>query len=190
MASKFRNRFRIESTRLKNWDYRLDASYFITICTKNKEHFFGEIIDRNMQLSPIGMIAKKYWTDIPMHFPFVQLGEFVIMPNHVHGIIIINNDIDGYNGDKLNVETPKLGVSTIPNKKICGKNDKWKPGTLGVIVNQYKRICTINARKIKTDFKWQPRFYEHIIRNDKSYLKIEDYIYRNPENWKTDRHNN
>lgn len=78
----------------------------------------------------------------------------------------------------------------MPNKKIGAQNDKWKPGTLGVIVNQYKRICTINARKINTDFKWQPRFYEHIIRNDKSYLKIEDYIYRNPENWKTDRHNN
>ncbi|MCF8234900.1 MAG: hypothetical protein K9G67_07730 [Bacteroidales bacterium] len=64
---------------------------------------------------------------------------------------------------------------------------KWKPGTPGVIINQYKRICTINARKIILGFEWQPRYHDHIIRNDKSYQTIRDYIRNNPGNWKNDK---
>jgi len=192
-VEKFKGQYRIKSARLKNWDYGWNAMYFITICTQNREFYFGDIADpyklgvSTMQLTEIGEIALKYWNEIPKHFPFVELDEFVVMPNHVHGIIVINKTDDG----RKDVETPKLGVSTtrIPNTAAASK--KWNPATLGVIINQYKRICTINARKLNPDFAWQSRFYDHIIRDDQSFQKIRDYIYNNPITWTDDKfHNN
>ncbi len=90
MVEKFQNKFRIPSARLKNWDYGSNAMYFVTICTAHRESYFGEITKGKMVLSEIGQIAHQCWKDIPTHFPFVELGEFVVMPNHVHGIIIID----------------------------------------------------------------------------------------------------
>lgn len=123
MSKKFRNKYRIESTRLQYWDYGSNAAYFVTICTKNRIHYFGDvtetqnfasppmqnfasppmqnfvspqeqnIVPPQMQLSEIGKIADQNWLSIPEHFPFVKLGNHVIMPNHVHGIIIIDKPI-------------------------------------------------------------------------------------------------
>ncbi len=182
MPDKFRNKYRISSARLQNWDYGRNAAYFVTICTKNREHYFGSVQspnlgDSTMQLSPIGKLAEKYWMEISRHFPFVQLNAFVVMPNHVHGIIVI---------DRNDVETPKLGVSTpAPNNPAA---EKWKSGTLGVIINQYKRAVTINARKINPHFAWQSRYHDHIIRNNDSFELICNYILSNPENWDVVRH--
>jgi len=182
MSDKFKGKYRIQSARLQNWDYSSCGLYFITICTVNRELYFGDIVNGEMILSAVGELAKAYWNEIPKHFPFVELDEFVIMPNHVHGIITINKPNDGKYNDKCNVETPNLGVSTTT---IASK--KWNPGSLGVIINQYKRICTINARKIHADFAWQSRFHDHIIRNDESFQKIRDYIINNPLRWKEDQ---
>ena len=91
MPDKFKNRYRIASTRLPNWDYGGNAPYFVTICTKDREHYFGKIVDAQMQLSKIGEAALDCWMKIPNHFPHCHLDESVIMPNHVHGIIIIKN---------------------------------------------------------------------------------------------------
>ena|SRR3989338_11249787 len=93
MSDKFRNKYRIPSTRLLNWDYSDNGYYFITICTKDKEEYFGEIINNKINLNKIGFITNKYWLEIPNHFPFVELNEFVVMPNHVHGILIIRNNL-------------------------------------------------------------------------------------------------
>ena len=126
MPDKFQNKYRISSARLQHWDYGSDALYFVTICTQNREHYFGEIDDGKMQLSETGKIAYRFWFEIPNHFPFVELGEFVVMPNHIHGIIIIDKngandnpggDVIGDNGNVAIgaiVETPNLGVSTVP----------------------------------------------------------------------------
>ena len=97
MSDKFLNKYRIRSTRAPWWDYRNNAAYFVTICTQNREHYFGGITDGKIALSEIGQIAQKYWMEIPTHFPFVQLDAFVVMPNHVHGIIIVNkiDDVPG-----------------------------------------------------------------------------------------------
>jgi len=95
----------------------------------------------------------------------------------MHGIIIIDKFNDRQNA--VAVETPKLGASTATG----GKNEQWKPGTLGVIINQYKRICTINARKINPNFAWQSRFHDIIIRNDRAFKTISNYIIRNPAKW-------
>lgn len=194
MSEKFQNKYRISSVRLQNWDYGWNAPYFITICTNNREYFFGDIVDtpvldtsttdinnqktKKMQLSEIGQLAEKYWFAIPEHFPFVQLGAFVVMPDHIHGIIIINKPVDGKPISKKPIDS---------NSITAEASKKWNPGTLGVIVNQYKRICTINARKINTDFAWQPRYYEHIIRDNNAFQRIETYINENPIKWGIDK---
>jgi len=135
-----------------------------------------------MVLSEIGKIADQYWLEIPKHFPFVILGAHVVMPNHMHGIVIISKEDDRTPDLAAElVETPKLGVST------GGKNEQWHSGTLGVIINQYKRYCTIQARKILPEFAWQSRFHDHIIRNSDRYTFIENYILNNPYSWTDDK---
>ncbi|MFV0591324.1 MAG: transposase [Draconibacterium sp.] len=226
MPDKYRNKYRISSARLPNWDYSRNAAYFVTICTQGREHYFGNIVatvetpdsgvsttaprsnipgpfgsnvpanaQPTMQLSHIGEIAQKYWMEIPQHFPFVQLNAFVVMPNHVHGIIVIDRILDGYRDDAITVvETPNLGVSTTTDSGVSTTTNpaskKWKPGTLGVIINQYKRAVTIHARKTNPNFAWQSRFHDHVIRNDESFERICDYILCNPENWGKDKFNN
>ena len=210
---KFKNKYRISSTRLQSWDYRNKGAYFITICTANRNHFFGDVENGEMQLNEIGQLADKFWKEIPDHFPFVKLGNFVIMPDHTHGILIIDKPVE---------DTPKLGVSTdlsgsistdpsqpsttdpsqpssidpsgpiskdsSPSKKTNGgKNEKWKSGSIGVIINQYKRAVTIKARKINPKFEWQSRFHDHIIRNSTAFERIQNYIENNPVKWGEDK---
>ena len=177
----FKNKYRTESTRLKNWDYSQEGAYFITICTQNMTCFFGDIKNGKMKLNEIGEIAHKYWQEIPNHFPNTILDEFVIMPNHVHGILIIAKKIAS-----PNVETPNLGVSTERN---TNHKPEWKPNSLGSIINQYKRICTIESRSINPNFTWQPRYYDRIIRNKNELNRIREYIINNPLKWELDRNN-
>ena len=197
---KFRNKYRIPSNRLKNWDYGSNSAYFITICTKNREHFFGEINNGKMQLNELGKNAVQFWMEIPNHFPFIELGNFVVMPNHTHGILIIDKPVNNRTVDMPNVELPNLGISTggistglstdIPQKpkpKNGGKIDEWKPGTIGVIINQYKRMVTIHNRKINPNFAWQSNYHDHIIRNSIAFENIQNYIENNPAQWKEDR---
>lgn len=188
MEGKFKNKYRISSTRLAHWDYGSNAPYFVTICTANREHFFGNIANGIMYVSEIGAIAQKFWMEIPVHFPFVTVDAFVVMPNHIHGIIVI---------DKPSVETPKLDVSTdeqsqhqgLPRLQTSAATQHWKPQTLGVIINQYKRMVTIHARAKNIHYKWQPRFHDHVIRNNKAYNTIKQYIVNNPIHWHNDTFN-
>lgn len=177
MSEKFQNKYRIESARLPNWDYGGNGAYFVTICTKNRICWFGDVVDGKMVLNDLGKIANDCWLEIPEHFPFVKLGRHVVMPNHVHGIVVIDKS----------VETPDSGVSTTISGKTAAASEKWKPGTLGVILNQYKRAVTIGCRKIYADFAWQSRFHDHIIRDDESFHRISEYIKNNPSNWSDDQ---
>ena len=93
MAEKFRNKYRVPSARLQNWDYGSNGAYFITICTKEMQHFFGEVVDKKMILNSAGVLAEEYWIEIQKQFPYVELGNFQIMPNHVHGILIIDKSV-------------------------------------------------------------------------------------------------
>ena len=123
----FRNKYRIASARLKDWDYGSNAIYFVTICTHERKHYFGEIVDGNMILNKTGELVQNLWMEIPNHFPYVKLHAFVIMPNHVHGNIEIKND-EGRDAiyrvckETPNVHTQKLdendeGKDTI--NRIC-----------------------------------------------------------------------
>jgi REP element-mobilizing transposase RayT len=190
---KYKNKYRIETTRLKNWNYGWNGAYFITICTQNRIHYFGEIENREMQLSKIGKMAEKYWYEIPQHFPFVKLGEFVVMPNHIHGIIIIDKT---NNGETTVVETQNFASLQQRQQRQqyqppLSKN-KFGPQSqnLASIIRGYKIGVTKNAKKINPMWKWQSRYYDHIIRNEKSFQNISNYIINNPLNWNGDKFNN
>lgn len=165
---KYGKRYRVDSLRLKNWDYRRSAAYFITIVTQNRQNYFGDILDNNLQLNLIGKIASDCWLEIPRHFPFVQLGDFVIMPNHMHGILILGHHSDN--------ENPKIYSSYM------GKISP-KPGSVSTIIRSYKSAVSKMAHNIQSDFRWQSRFYDHIIRDWESYQRISKYIENNPVQW-------
>ena len=117
--TKFKNKFRIETTRLSVWDYSNPGWYFITINTKNHIEHFGKIINAKMILNDIGKIADKCWTDLPKHFVNIKLDYYVIMPNHIHGIIIINEHTNDYGKDvACNVSTTETIYSRISPQKI------------------------------------------------------------------------
>ena len=169
----FKNKFRIKSTRLPNWDYSSDGAYYITICTKNRECFLGDIFNGKIKLSPIGKIVQKFWHEIPQCFENVVLDEFVIMPDHVHGIVIIDNEQcrDGV--------TPSLHYRQRP--------------TLGQIVGYFKYQSTKSINQFRNMPGvpiWQTRFHERIIRNEHELNIKRKYIINNPINWKSNRNPN
>jgi len=174
---KNKGRFRNIPLRLANWDYRWNAAYYVTICTRNRKYFFGKVVKGEMQLSDIGVIAQQYWNDIPKHFSFVNANISVVMPNHIHGIIIINNDIvDSFHETNLHPTNKH-----IKNKKMSSISAK--SGSLSVIIRLYKSSVTLQARKINDGFGWQRRYYDRIIRNNNEFDRIKRYIADNPKNW-------
>ena len=189
---KFQNKYRIPSARAPFWDYSWNAAYFITICSKNRECFFGDVLDGRMELSAIGHIANSCWYEISNHFPFLELGVHVIMPNHVHGIIIIKKPDDGRNNggnggwnDRRTVETQNFAslqpVSPAPpdSQQISQQPDSSNPleipksknqfgpqsKNLASVIRGFKTGVTKNARLVNPDFSWHPRYHDHIIRN-------------------------
>ena len=179
LQQKFNDKYRIESTRHPNWNYSSNGIYFITICTLNKNHFFGKIIKNKVLLSEKGKIATNHWKEIVKYYPQVILEDFVIMPNHVHGLIRIKN-----------VETTNLGVSNINKVELNNKNsiglEKWKSSLMAKIINQFKRTTTIEMKNKNLFFGWQSRFFDEIIKNEKHYWAIKKYIQDNPKNWEKD----
>ena len=129
MSEKFLQKYRIPSSRLQNYDYSQNGYYFITICTKDREHYFGQITDGKIQPSEIGKMAQKFWLEIPNHFPFVILDEFIVMPNHVHGILVIEK-----NNNDVRVETQNLASLQIPPQNKFGPQSK----NLASIIRGYK----------------------------------------------------
>jgi len=187
---KFNNKYRIPSARLKNWDYGNNAAYFITICTSNRENYFGDIQNGVMCLNEMGILAETYWIEIPNHFSFVELGNFVIMPNHTHGVLIIDKPTVSVAVETRLIASLPTNVINPNAKKIGGITGNANPmihENISRIIRWYKGRCTFEIRKIHADFAWQPRFYDHIIRNDFSFNKIQNYITNNPFNWYKDK---
>lgn len=164
-----------KSIRLSDYDYSQNGLYFITICTKNRKCIFGEIKKHEIILSEIGQIVNNCWNDIPQHFSQASLHEFVIMPDHIHGIIEINlvganhyspttNHYSSYNDFKrANDDLPQRGTSQ----------------TIGSIVRGFK----IGVTKQIGFSPWQRNYYEHIIKSEIDYLNIANYIIENPLKW-------
>jgi len=194
---KYNNRYRIDTTRLPSWDYGANAPYFVTICTKNREKFFGKIINNSVRLSPIGKIAQKYWLEIPKHFPFVKLDKFIIMPNHIHGIIIINKNVETQyfvspkNTNDPNVETQNIAGTNVETQNIASlQKNKFGPQSqnLASIVRGFKSGVKSYTTKNNLEFAWQPRYYDHIIRDYESLERIRKYIQLNPNRWLDDEY--
>jgi len=205
----YKNKYRIETTRLKSWDYSSNGYYYITICTKNREHIFGKIAVETgfkpvstknpvstmiMILNEYGKIVEKCWYDLSEHYSNLKLDEFVIMPNHIHGIMIIdNNDVPASVVVSASVETGLKPVSTttsstsipaipaqMPNKKQHG------------LFEFVRALKTFSSRQIN-EFRnspgtpvWQSRFYDRIVRDENELNRIREYIQNNPIDWKND----
>ena len=165
--------------RLRNWDYSSAGIYYITICCYEKHCYLGSIKNNNVILSEIGAISSSYWLEIPSHFPHAQLDEFIIMPNHIHGLIIIDNSLPDQN---ITIQNSETG----PKNKINRFSQPIK-NSVSVIINQYKssvtRWCNKNGFK---NFQWQTRFYDEILHNEIALEKVREYIRNNPSNWLVD----
>jgi len=178
MKDLYKHKYRISSCRLQSWNYGNPGMYFVTICTKNREYYFGEIVAGEMELSELGEIAKKEWMKTLELRPDMnlELGEFVVMPNHIHGIIIIGDRRDAMHG-----------VSTITNTKEQQNHFSPQSKNLASIIRGYKSSVTTYARKNNLTFDWQPRFHDHIIRSMDNYNRISSYINNNPAKWLEDK---
>jgi len=160
------------SIRLKEYDYSQPGLYYITICTYNRELLFGNIFNNKIFLNNAGIMVKKFWCEIPLHFPITKLDEYIIMPNHIHGIIkIIENDdktVGGQNFDPL-LHPPK------------NQFQKIIPRSIGSIIRGFKTGVTKWFRN-NTEIHpiWQRNYYEHIIRNEDDLDRIRQYIIDNP----------
>lgn len=199
--TKFQGKYRIESTRANWWNYDNPGDYFITICTKNKDHLFGYIKDGEMILNEYGKIVLDCWLDLPNHYNNIVLGEFQIMPNHIHCIVGINN-LKIMIPDSDHADCVETGL-----KPVCTTNDfhddiadnfannsmnenpiKKNHGVFEFI----RALKSFSSRRInekrnsKGVSNWQERFHDHIIRNEAEYDRIRNYIINNPKKWDED----
>lgn len=203
-----------KSIRLKDYDYSESGAYFITICVKDSKNIFGKIENYEMILSELGYILAERWVCLPDKFNDIRLGVFAVMPNHFHGILIIekpvgaplagalnqtaNNNKEADKNKEQDFETA-FDENKVDNNEVdClqGAPARGAP-TMGEMVGIFKSLCM----KDWVDFKkqnniienpgtfWQRNFYDHIIRTEKSYIKIQNYIINNPANWQTDIEN-
>lgn len=197
---KFQNKYRIPTNRLKGYDYGSHGLYFVTICTKEKIHYFGIIVETDDCPSPIntndtepdnhnniepdnhlalhnraslretkmGKIAREFWQQIPQHFPFVELDEFIVMPNHVHGILFFNKP------DKSDWNSNTFGKQTR---------------NLASVIRAYKASVKRFANQNDIEFEWQSRYHDRIIRDFNEFSNIQEYISNNPQKWANDEYN-
>lgn len=151
-----------QSIRLKGFDYSHEGSYFITICTHERQSIFGEIVNKAMHINRIGKIVKNQWLQIPGRFNGLQLDSFVVMPNHFHGIIKIEE--------------------SIPDQTIGKIVGAFK----SLVANEYIKYC--KDKSVPAEKLWQRNYYEHIIRDEEDYSRIVDYIENNPMKWNEDQY--
>lgn len=183
------------SLRLKDYDYSSAGAYFVTICSQNRQCLLGEIKHEEMILNEIGRIVLSGWNDLPIRFPTIDLDEFVIMPNHMHGIIVLGDNPNANRGGW--VPPPKSSGGALPpqGEKIPpvgeGTSPLQKP-KLGNIIAYFKYQTSKQINQIYGSPGhriWQRNYYEHIIRSEKSLAKIREYIVHNPLQWELDSEN-
>ena len=231
MTDLFKNKHRIPSARLQTYNYASQGMYFVTICTKFMQHYFGKIITdpqtKTAKLEPtqIGKIAESEWYKSLEMRPDMNLdiGEFIVMPNHIHGIIIIGKnefnlggnigELNGNSESHCNMESNANSqshrnmesnspshrgrdamhrVSTQSASGTPPSQNAFAPQSknLASIMRGYKSAVTTYARKNNIKFEWHIRYHDHIIRNEKEYLSISNYIKNNPYKWLEDKFNN
>ena len=177
---KYKNKYRIPTNRLQGCDYGAEGYYYVTICTKNRVHYFGKIVNTEMQLSEIGEIAQSEWLKTAeLRFDMnLSLDAFIVMPNHFHCIVCIGNN--KYNSHEC--RDAMHCVSTVSYKNKFGVQSK----NLASIIRGFKIAVTTYARKYNIDFAWQERFYDSIIHDNNDLDNVRKYILNNPANWQED----
>lgn len=179
----FNNKYRIPSIRAQWWDYRSTAPYFITICTRDMKHLFGYIKDGKMHLNQLGKYAHKCFEEIPDHFPFARIINFIIMPNHIHGLIHINKSTESI----IPESNPYFDSTNSSDKDESKAIISPKKGSLASIVRSYKSAVTKYANENNLPCGWQERFHDHIVRNGGQLERISEYISNNPRQWDKDK---
>ncbi len=154
--------------RLKEYDYSRAGVYFVTVCTQDRKCFLGNVGNGTVELSHIGKTAHEFWFEIPKHFKNVQLDAFVVMPNHIHGIIFIDDNCRG-------------GVTPPPRNPTLGQIVAYYKYQTSKIINQIRNTIGMPV--------WQRNYYEHVIRNEKELNQTRQYVINNPLQWKFDKEN-
>lgn len=196
------NQYRSPSARAAWWDYGKNGVYFVTICTKHKYPFFGQILNGEMQLSEIGQIARNFWLQIPqMTLHGVHLEAFSIMPNHIHGVIVLNRPkgeeplkektiVETVDIPSLQETPPSIKTTTPTTRQAFFKSIAPKKGSLSHIIRKFKGLVTKTVRDLGLlDRKaplWQPRFYDRIVRTAKELGRITEHILEQPLSWAND----
>ena len=199
------NKHHRRSIRLKGYDYSKAGMYFVTLVCRQRACLFGEVIDGKMRLSAAGQIVQQEWRRLGQQFPDARIDVFVVMPNHVHGIIVIHPDVVGatqpsqketISGENRTLEEIRIGNGGSPLRGEVGGGARPAngpaPGSLGAMIGQFKSRCTKRlwaSKGLSGTPIWQRNYYEHIIRNDDDYKRVYLYIESNPVNWNADEEN-
>ena len=195
------------SLRLKGYDYARDGAYFVTVVVQGRLLLFGEVVDGEMRLSDAGKMAQRVWQEMASRFPIIDTDAFVVMPNHIHGIIVVGAPLVGaqragiganIDGDIGAGRDPDAGVARdAGTARDARATTRVAPTVLGNVVGAYKSLTTVEyARGVKTlnwlpfhGRLWQRNYYEHIVRDAESMGKIRQYIADNPSQWPFDSEN-
>ena len=182
------NKHHRRSTRLKNYDYTTPGAYFITLCTHQRECLFGEIVDGSMQLNSIGSTIQAYWLRLPRHFQQLTLDMFVVMPNHLHGILWLG--VDTGRGEAFGQNILDNNSNLFPNASPLQQPCGTQSGSIGSMIQTFKSVSTRRLNQLRgTTGKtvWQRNYYDRIIRNETSLQQIRQYIHNNPLSWQQDQ---
>ena len=203
MTELFDDRYRIKSLRLTERDYSQAGSYFITLCTQWRKSCFGEVVDGDVKLNNIGKIVQDIWLEIPYHFENVELDVCLIMPNHLHWIITINNIVEtsihgvsskhAINWNKWHAinRNEWHAINRVSTHKwwfAWDKNPMNNKNSLSYIIRWLKWKTSFLIKEYDFTFKWQANYYEHVIRNEKDLERIRNYIMNNPWKWRNDEY--
>lgn len=203
------DKHRRRSIRLRVHDYGSPGVYFVTICSKNRECIFGEIVDGEMRPNDVGETVRACWEEVPAHFPHIRLDGFVVMPNHVHGIIVLKGmpdnqvatcagadqgdaDQEGAACTPANQEGAACCAPTNSNDNSSNSTNKPTPGSLSAVIRSFKSAATKRINKLwgcPSGSVWQRNFYERVLRDKNEFLKAKRYIAGNPSKWEADREN-
>ncbi len=174
-----------KSIRLPDYDYSGAGEYFITMCIQNRECLLGRVENETMQLNDCGLIVNEQWKDLPNHYSELQLGAWMVMPNHFHGVLILT----GVGAIQVGAihESPQQSQQWEPLKR-----DERRKMLLSKIIVRFKMTTAKHINLLRNTpgtTVWQRNYYEHIIRNNESFANIESYILNNPASWNTDTEN-